>query len=258
MPSRITSCEAQAHAVPASCAEPSAREEHWERPRERLRSQGVQALSAPELLALVLRTGTRGTPALALGAELLRRFESLEGIARAGDAELARAAGLGPAKIAALRAALELGLRRAQTSLRPGDRFRSPAQVHAHLAPRLAGAAQEVFVALLLDARRRLIREVEVHRGSLNQSLVHPREVFVCAVRESAASIVVAHNHPSGDASPSEEDREVTRRLAQAGEILGIRLLDHVVIAGAGYTSLAELGELPPPTPPQVQAARRR
>jgi DNA repair protein RadC len=210
----------------------------------------VQALSLCELLALVLRTGTRGASAAQLAARLLDAFHSLEGIARAGDAELARTAGVGPAKTASLRAALELGLRRARSSLRAGDRFRSPEQVYAHLAPRLVRESQEVFIALLLDSRHRLIREVEVHRGSLNQSLVHPREVFVSAVRESAAAIVVAHNHPSGDCSPSQEDREVTQRLAQAGEVLGIRLLDHVVIAEQGYTSFAESGALLPQAPP--------
>jgi DNA repair protein RadC len=223
---------------------PADRDGDWERPRERLRSQGANALALSELLALVLRTGTRGSSASDLASDLLARFGTLEALARAGDAELARTCGMGPAKIAALRASLELGLRRARASLRPGDRFRAPEQVYAHLAPRLAREVQEVFVVLLLDSRHRLIREIEVHRGSLNQSLVHPREVFGPAIRESAAAIVVAHNHPSGDATPSREDHEVTERLVRGGQILGIRLLDHVVIAEQGFTSFAEIGAL--------------
>ena len=218
----------------------------WERPRERLRGEGVFALSSAELVALVLRTGAPRMPALSLAARLLGEFGSLAQLAAAGDAELARLPGMGPAKIASLRAAIELGARHTREPLRPGERLGGPEQVHAHFAARLGRMRQEVFCVLLLDSRHRLIREVEVSRGSLNQSLVHPREVFAPALREAAAAILVVHNHPSGDPQPSREDHEVTRRLERAGEILGIPLLDHVVIAAQGFCSFARSGWLSP------------
>jgi len=215
------------------------------RPRERLRLEGADRLSLEELLALVLRTGAGGQSVLAVAGALVRRFATLDGIARAGDAELLAVRGLGLAKLGALRAALELGARHACHPLHPGTRLDSPERVFAHFRPRLRHLRQEVFFALLLDSRHRLIREVEVSRGSLNQSLVHPREVFSTALRESAAAIVVVHNHPSGDPEPSREDGEVTRRLAQAGDILGIRLVDHLVIGADEFRSFARMGWLP-------------
>jgi DNA repair protein RadC len=213
-----------------------------ERPRERLHREGSAALSLSELLALALRTGAPGLPATHLAADLLARFGTLERIANAGDAELAALPGLGPAKIAGLRAAFELGARLASHPLDSGERLHSPEQVFAYYRGRLRRVRQEVFLALLLDSRHRLLREVEVSRGSLNQSLVHPREVFGPALREAAAALVVLHNHPSGDPRPSREDCEVTRRLRQVGEILGVPLLDHVVIGAEGFTSFARLG----------------
>ncbi len=220
-----------------------------ELPRERLARHGVHALAEAELLALVLRTGSRGMSAPQLARQLLERFGSLAGLVRAGDAELLATPGLGRAKLGSLRAALELGARLARSELAPGTRLAGPDQVHRHLAPRLRPLRQELFLALLVDSRQRLIAEVEVSRGSLNQSLVHPREVFAPALRESAAAILLAHNHPSGDAEPSPEDHEVTRRLVRAGELLGVQVLDHLVIGGAGYTSFAERGWLVPHRP---------
>ena len=219
---------------------------HAEGPRERLRADGGAGLSSAELIALLLRTGTQGTSALALAQCLLEQFGSLDGLAVAGDAELCRVHGMGPVKIAALRAGLELGARHARAPLRPGVRLAGPEQVWAHFRPGLRTLRQEVFRVLLLDTRHRLIRQLEVSRGSLNQSLVHPREVFAPALREAAAAILVVHNHPSGDPAPSREDHEVTRRLTRAGEILGIPLLDHVVIAAQGYTSFSQSGWLSP------------
>ncbi len=213
-------------------------------PRERLLHAGSGTLSPSELVALVLRTGAPGFPATRLADELIRRFGSLEGISQAGEAELRSVPGMGPAKVASLRAAFELGSRVARAPLVPGQKLGSPEQVFSHFGARLRRCRQEVFFALLLDRRHRLIGEVEVSRGSLNQSLVHPREVFAPALRESAAAILVLHNHPSGDPRPSREDHEVTRRLARAGELLGVRLLDHVVIGAEGYASFARSGWL--------------
>ncbi len=215
-----------------------------ERPRERLLHAGSGTLSPSELVALVLRTGAPGCPATRLADELMRRFGSLEGISRAGEAELRSVPEMGPAKIASLRAGFELGSRVARAPLVPGQKLGSPEQVFSHFGGRLRRCRQELFYALLLDSRQRLIGEVEVSRGSLNQSLVHPREVFAPALRESAAAILVLHNHPSGDPLPSQEDHEVTRRLARAGELLGIRLLDHVVIGAEDFASFARSGWL--------------
>ena len=217
-----------------------------EGPRERLFREGAAALSSVELIALLLRTGARGRSALRVAEELLRHFGALEALARAGDGQIRLAAGIGPAKLAGLRAAFELGARLVREPLQAGVKISSPEQVAAHYGPRMRTYRQEVFVVLLLDARQRVIGDVEVHRGSLDQSLVHPREVFAPALRESAAAILVLHNHPSGDPTPSEEDREVTRRLVRAGEILGVRVVDHVVIGAGAHRSLARAGLLGP------------
>jgi DNA repair protein RadC len=214
-------------------------------PRERLAALGPEALSEAELLALVLRTGGARRDALALAASLLGRHGGLAGLAAAGAPELAVEAGVGPAKSAALVAALELGRRLAARRLRCGDRVGSPADVFRHFHARLRDARHERFVLLLLDGRHRMLREVVVSQGTLTASLVHPREVFRPALREAAAAVVLVHNHPSGDPSPSREDREITERLARAGELLGIPVLDHVVVAERGYASLRELGALP-------------
>ncbi|MEE9279500.1 MAG: DNA repair protein RadC [Myxococcota bacterium] len=222
----------------------SRRDEFRERPRERLLHGGSVTLSPSELVALVLGTGGRGCPATRVADELMARFGSLVGISQAGSAALRSVPGLGPAKVASLRAAFELGSRVARAPLVPGQKLGSPEQVFSHFGVRLRRVRQEIFFALLLDSRHRLIAEVEVSRGSLNQSLVHPREVFAPALRESAAAILVLHNHPSGDPLPSREDHEVTRRLVRAGEILGIRLLDHVVIGAESYSSFARSGWL--------------
>ncbi len=220
-----------------------------ERPRERLLREGAESLSLVELLALVLRTGSPGAPAASLGSELLALCGSLERLAGAADAELSSVAGMGPAKIASLRAAFEIGARLVRHPIEAGQKLHSPEQVFAHFGARLRRLRQEIFFVLLLDSRHRLLREVEVSRGSLNQSLVHPREVFGPALREAAAAILVLHNHPSGDPQPSREDHEVTRRLCQVGEILGIPLLDHIVIGAEGYASFAQKGWLSPQAP---------
>jgi DNA repair protein RadC len=216
----------------------------FEWPRERLDREGPESLAVTELIALLVRTGGRGSTSLSVADALLERFGSLDALARAGNAELRRVQGMGPAKIASLRAAFEIGARLARTPLVPGAKLQSPEQVSAHFSARMRRYRQEVFVVLLLDSRHRLIGEVEVSRGSLNQSLVHPREVFAPALRESAAAILVLHNHPSGDPQPSREDHEVTRRLVRAGEILGIRVVDHLVIGGEEFTSFARTGQL--------------
>jgi DNA repair protein RadC len=215
-----------------------------ELPRERLEALGSQALSDAELVALVLRTGTRDLDVLLLARRLLSRCGGLRGVARSGGGELRGSPGMGPAKTAGLLAALEIGRRLAIHRLEPGQRVRSAEDVHRHFYPRLRDTLHERFIALLLDGRHRFLGDLVISQGTLTASLVHPREVFRPAIREAAAAMVLVHNHPSGDPSPSREDAQVTRRLAHAGEILGVRVVDHVIVAEAGYYSFAEAGEM--------------
>ncbi|MCG8588375.1 MAG: DNA repair protein RadC [Proteobacteria bacterium] len=215
-----------------------------ERPRERLSRVGAAGLCTAELLALVLRTGVHGRDATALGRELLDHCDGLHGLAQSTEAELRRCSGLGRAKAASLVAALELGRRLLTRPLEPGRCVRDPADVHAHFGPRLAHATQESFFVMSLDARQRLLAEHRVSLGTLTASLVHPREVFRPALRQAAAAVLLVHNHPSGDPTPSAEDRDVTERLATAGRILGVRVLDHVIVGRDGYYSFAGAGEL--------------
>jgi len=214
----------------------------FDRPRERLVAHGPGALSDAELLALLLRTGGPQGDALAAATSLLQAHGGLHGLARAGGFELASVAGIGPAKSASLRACMELSRRLAARRLEPGLAVRGPEDVFAHFHPRLRHASQECFIALLLDGRHRVLREETVSQGTLTASLVHPREVFRPALREAAAALILVHNHPSGDPAPSAEDRDVTRRLVSAGELLGVRIIDHVIVAERGFCSLREDG----------------
>lgn len=215
-------------------------------PRERLDCLGPGALSDAELLALLLRTGDRTADVSTVAASLLECHGGLHGLARAGVRELELHTGMGPAKSATVCASLELGRRLAARRLHAGSAIRSPADVFAHFHPSLRHVQHEKFIAVLLDGRHRVLREEVVSQGTLTASLVHPREVFRPALRESAAALILVHNHPSGDPSPSAEDREVTRRLARAGELLGVRVLDHVVVAERGFCSLQEDGCMAP------------
>lgn len=212
-------------------------------PRERLRENGPETLDDVELLALLLRTGIRGRPAHALARELLGA-QGLRGLARTLPTELERHEGVGPAKAATLLAALELARRLSERRLENGEPIRGPEDVFLHFHARLRDIPHEQFHLLLLDGRHRVLREVMASRGTLTASLVHPREVFRPALREGAAALVVVHNHPSGDPSPSAEDREVTRRLVQGGSLLGVPLLDHVVVAERGWVSLRSESEM--------------
>jgi DNA repair protein RadC len=215
-----------------------------ERPRERLLAHGAAALTNADLLALLLRTGARGRGSAQLARQLAAN--GLEALAQCAPGELAAIAGIGPAKAASVLAALELGRRLAAKPLQRGDRIGSPEDVHRHFHARLRDAKAEEFHIVLLDARHRVLRSVLTSQGTLTASLVHPREVFRPALREAAAALVLVHNHPSGDPTPSREDRELTRRLARAGALLGIPVLDHVIVADRGYASLREHGDLVP------------
>jgi DNA repair protein RadC len=218
-----------------------------ERPREKLFKRGSSALSDAELLALILRTGdaAAGKTAIDLGRELLAKFDdSLRNLAQAELNELQQIKGLGLAKACSVKAAFTLASRFKARPLVTLDRFTAPSQVFDYFHHELRDARREQFIVLLLDGKNRITRKVTVSEGSLSQSIVHPREVFVQAVRESAAAVIFVHNHPSGDPAPSREDREITRRLKEAGEILGIKVLDHVIIGDGSYFSFTESGLL--------------
>jgi DNA repair protein RadC len=216
-----------------------------ERPRERLWTLGPAALTAAELLAVLLGTGTGGHPVAALAARLLRAGEgSLRRLAARPPAELLRIAGVGPTKAARLLAAFELAARLAREERPALPRIREPEDVVRLFQARLRDLAVEEFHLLALDSQSQVQREVLITRGLLNSSLVHPREVFRAAIAEAAAGIIVVHNHPSGDPTPSAEDQAVTRQLVAAGRLLDLPLYDHVILAGDRFTSFAAAGLL--------------
>lgn len=218
-----------------------------ERPREKLLKRGAAALSDAELLGLVLRTGdaSAGKSAIDLGRELLERFDgNLRELARSELHELQQVKGLGLAKAASIKAAFTLGSRFQARKLETLERFSSPGQVFDFFHHELRDLRKELFLVLLLDGKNRIVRRVQISEGSLNQSIVHPREVFAPAVRESAAAVIFIHNHPSGDPAPSREDRDITRRLKEAGDILGIAVLDHIIIGDGSYYSFVESGSI--------------
>lgn len=215
-----------------------------ERPRERLLRLGPQALSDAELLAILIRAGTRECTALDLARSILAEAQTLRGLAARTARELMRLKGIGNAKAVELLAALEIG-RRIEAFEDPEKCvIRTPADVAHRMIPLLRDRLTEVFYVLVLDAKNGLKGEFELSRGTLNASLVHPREVYKTAIDNIAASIIVVHNHPSGNPEPSREDIEISRQLAETGKIVGIPLHDHLIVAGSSYTSLAEKGLL--------------
>lgn len=214
-----------------------------ERPRERLALLGASALADRELLAILLNSGKRGCSALDLAARLLLEHDGLRGLGRVTAARLASTSGVGLAKAARILAACELGRRRAR--IRPDGKqiFIRNADEAARIAgARLRDSDRERFLLLLLDTKHRLIREEIISVGSLDQALVHPREVFKTALEYSAAALIAAHNHPSGDCRPSREDRLLTEQLSAGARFLGIRFLDHLVIGDGRYCSLVFQG----------------
>ncbi len=217
-----------------------------DRPREKLLARGPEALSEAELLALLLRTGNASTGQSAVDHArlLLNHFESLKGIDDASIQELRAIKGIGPAKSAELKACMEIARRLRQKKWEAGDALRSSEDVFRHFAERLVKEKREIFYVVLLNNKNRKIREVKISEGSLTASLVHPREVYNPVIRESAAAVIFVHNHPSGDPAPSPEDMEITRRLKEVGEVMGIRVLDHVVVGHDRYFSFSDRGVL--------------
>ncbi|MFP4527314.1 MAG: RadC family protein [Candidatus Kapaibacterium sp.] len=215
-----------------------------ERPRERLAKHGANALSDAELLAILISSGTRGFSALDAARELLKRHESLGKLSACDLSEFRAVPGLGNARAIGLAAAFEIGKRIAAEPSEDRKIIRSPEDVAGIYIPRLRGRRNEVFYVLLLNAANQIYREVQVSEGSLNASIVHPREVFRLAITDSAANVILMHNHPSGNPQPSNEDIEITRQLREAGSIIGIGIFDHIIIAGNQFTSLARIGKL--------------
>lgn len=216
-----------------------------ERPRERLRSLGAGALATRELLAILIGSGRERRSAVDIAAALLEGAGgSLRRLASGTVGTLEATPGVGPAVGARIAAALELGRRLAREGPAERTRVGGPRDVFERCAPSMRDLMQEEFRVLMLNTQHAVVREALVTRGTLDTSVVHPREVFRTAVAEGAASLILVHNHPSGDPTPSAEDREVTRQLAAAGRLLGIPVLDHVVIGDARYVSFVEAGLL--------------
>jgi DNA repair protein RadC len=214
-----------------------------ERPRERLQKLGAEALSAQEILALILGRGIAGESVAVTAQRLLNQFGSIKGMAGASLEELAQVRGIGAAKASQIKAAFELA-NRLDGYPESGNKpvVKTPDEVVRLVKGRLKGKKREHFLVILLDTRGQLIKISEISIGSLDSSIVHPREVFKEALSASAASVIFAHNHPSGDPEPSEDDVKLTERLANAGEVMGIDVLDHVIIGDKTYLSLKREG----------------
>ena len=215
-----------------------------ERPREKLLTFGAQYLSNTELLAILLHSGTRRKSVLEVAQEILSTYKSdgLASIVNVPPSELTRINGLGPAKAATLLAAVELGLRIAKKPANNRYVIKTPDDAANYAMPRLRYEKREHFAILLLDTKNQVITFPDISIGSLNASIVHPREVFRCAIAHCASSIILVHNHPSGDPAPSTEDINVTFHLIKSGKILDIEILDHIIIGDNKYTSLKQQG----------------
>ncbi len=218
-----------------------------DRPREKLSARGPQALSDSELLAILLRTGIPGANAVEVARQLLQRYGSLGNLARCTVSELSRVKGVGPAKAVQLVAAFGLGARLAREEMSRVT-IDEPAMIYSLLAPEMQSLAQESLRLVLLDNRLRLLRIEEVFRGSASDCLANPRDIFRTALAHAASHLIVVHNHPSGDPTPSATDRQATIRLLQAAELLLLPLHDHIIIGRpspaypSGYVSMRESG----------------
>ncbi len=213
-----------------------------ERPRERLRHHGAAALSSAELLAITLRTAAGGENVLVLAQRLLAELNGLPGLVNATVGQLIQIRGIGPVKAVEIKAALELGRRTLAPAATERARVTSPADAANLLIPEMMFLEQEHLRVILLNTRNYVLKAPTLYVGSLNTSVIRVGEVFRAAIRENAAAIIVVHNHPSGDPTPSPEDVRVTRELARAGQLLGIDLLDHIVIGQQQFVSLKECG----------------
>ncbi len=215
-----------------------------ERPRERLFSLGPEALTDTELLAILIISGSSqsGLSALDCARAIMRKYLTLRDLTNSSCIELCQIPGIGPGKASRIQVAIEIGRRVIGQRREMGTVFKISQDVFESYFVRLRDEKQEIFTVLLLDSKNRLFKEEVISLGSLNYSIVHPREVYRSAIRESAASVIFLHNHPSGDPSPSKEDMQLTERLVKAGKLLGIRVLDHIIIGEGTYYSFCDQG----------------
>lgn len=213
-----------------------------ERPRERLLRHGADVLSVVELIAILLGSGTKTAPVLQLAQMIVGHFTDLNQLADATIEELCQIKGIGPAKAIQLKACFTLGQRLSRQSQDSKVRIDQPAQAYQLLKSELEKEKQEVFVVILQDVKNYLICHQVVSMGTLSRALIHPREVFYPAIRHKAASLILAHNHPSGDPTPSAEDFEITETICEAGKMIGISVNDHLIIGNQKFTSLRQMG----------------
>ncbi len=213
-----------------------------ERPRERLLKHGPRFLSDAQLLAIILRTGGGGKSAIDLAIELMNKFKNLRDMEQASVYEFSKFKGMGNAKIAQVKAALEIGRRFLGESIQRGSQFLSANEVFQYYKQKIGNINKEVFHCAMLDAKNRVIKDCRISEGTLTNSLIHPREAFRDAIKESAVSVIFVHNHPSGDPEPSREDIIITEKLVNAGSIVGIKVLDHIIIGDNQFTSMMEKG----------------
>lgn len=214
-----------------------------ERPRERLTAVGAASLSTRELIGILVGSGREGHSAIEVAGQLLRAHDgSLRRLATVAAVELETVPGVGPAVAARVSAALELGRRLAREQPEERECIEAPSDVYVRCAPSLRDLPQEEFRVLLLNTQNAVVRELPISRGTLDASIAHPREVFRAAIAENAASVILAHNHPSGDPTPSPDDQKVTDQLVEAGDVLGIPVLDHIIIGDGRFLSFVEAG----------------
>lgn len=216
-----------------------------ERPRERLIQSGDEHLTDAELLGIIIRDGTTNYSAVDLAQKLLSEYGDFRRLSMASVGELCRIKGIGPARAAQIKASLAIAKRFSTISVKPLQQFKCSNDIFDHFHERLRGKKQEIFAVVLLDNKNRVMKELQISAGSLTSSIVHPREVFNPAIKESAASVIFVHNHPSGDPEPSKEDIQITQRLAEVGTLIGIKVLDHIIIGNETHVSLKERGIIP-------------
>lgn len=215
-----------------------------ERPRERLIQGGEEQLSDAELLGIIIRDGTRRESAVDIARKLLSKYSDFRLLGSKTISELCKIDGIGLAKAAQIKAVIAIAKRYSTIAIKPGTRLTSSDAIYRHFHEMLRDKKQETFLIVLLDNKNRILKEEEISKGSLTTSIVHPREVFGPAIREHAASVVFVHNHPSGDPSPSDEDIEITRRLEKVSQIVGIKVIDHIIIGDSSYISFRGRGLL--------------
>ena len=213
-----------------------------ERPRERLIQSGDEYLTDAELLGIIIRDGTINYSAVDIAKEILSKYSDFRKLYSVSINELCKIDGIGPARAAQIKAALAIAKRFSTISLKPSQQFKCSRDIFDHFHEQLRGRKQEVFLIVLLDNKNRIIKELPISSGSLTSSIVHPREVFSPAIKESAASVIFVHNHPSGDPEPSKEDIQMTQRLLEVGNIVGIKVLDHIIIGNENFASLKDKG----------------